>query len=188
MYTENSTCITRLHPQGKGGPQAILCGRRLKSSQKSENVPTKQIKKPTIFERSAIYCSWTFDAKKCVFDTSCGTLINGKWKKWTIPKFQLFADALTVAPKNRVRGTSTRWQNFQKYVCPPRDWLTDGRTFLSTAHTKCPSGNNCWRFVKLKPSSWRKRWFWRSFGAFPLAYRHHIDHSRPENSLPHPIN
>ena len=105
---------TRLHPQGKGGPQAILCGRRLKISQKSENVPTKQIQKSIIFERSAIYCSWTFDAKKCVFDTSCGTLINGKWKKWTIPKFQLFPDALTVSPKNHVTGASTQWRKWSK--------------------------------------------------------------------------
>ena len=108
------TFPTRLHPQGKGGPQAILCGQRLKTWTKSENVPTKQIQKSTIFERSTIYCSWTFGAKKCVFDTSCGTLINGKWKKCTIPKFQLFADALTVPPKNRVRGASTQWQKSQQ--------------------------------------------------------------------------
>ena len=62
--------LTRLHPQGKGGPQVFLCGRRLKSSRKSENVPTKQIKKSIIFERSVVYCSWTFCSKKCVFDTS----------------------------------------------------------------------------------------------------------------------
>ena len=73
--------FTRLHPQGKGGPQGFLCGRRLKSSQKSENVPTKQFQKLTVFERLTIYCSWTFDAKKCVFDTSCGTLNKGKLKK-----------------------------------------------------------------------------------------------------------
>ena len=75
------TVVTRLHPQGKGGPQAILCGRRLKSSPKSENVPTKQIQKSIIFERSVVYCSWTFCSKKCVFDTSCGTLNKGKLKK-----------------------------------------------------------------------------------------------------------
>ncbi len=95
---------SRLHPQGKGGPQAILCGRRLKSSQKSENVPTKQIQKSTIFERSVVYCSWTFCSKKCVFDTSCGTLNKGKLKKWTVPKFQL------IAPKKCVTGPCTQWQ------------------------------------------------------------------------------
>ena len=109
MYSvDYEKVFTRLHPQGKGGPQVILCGRRLKNSQKSENVPTKQIQKSIIFERPAIYCSWTFDAKKCVFDTSCGTLINGKWKKWTIPKFQLFADALTVPPKKCVTGAAAQ--------------------------------------------------------------------------------
>ena len=105
---------TRLHPQGKGGPQAFLCGRRLKSSQKSENVPTKQFQKLIVFERLVIYCSWTFDAKKCVFDTSCGTLNKGKLKKWTVPKFQLVADALTMPPKKCGPGPCTQWQKWSK--------------------------------------------------------------------------
>ncbi len=137
-------CITRLHPQGKGGPQAILCGRRLKSSQKSENVPTKQIQKSIIFERSVVYCSWTFCSKKCVFDTSCGTLNKGKLKKWTVPKFQLVADALTMPPKKCVPGPCRQWQKWSKIRACVRAYGGPyfRQRFLSVAHTKCPSGND----------------------------------------------
>ena len=68
--------------------------------------------------QTSCYCECDIHARSGalapVFDTSCGTLINGKWKKWTIPKFQLFADALTVPPKNRVTRPSTQWQNCPK--------------------------------------------------------------------------
>ena len=62
--------MTRLHPQGKGGPQAILCGQRLKMWTKNENTTTIRIQKSSVLERSSIYQSWTCWLKKCVFDRS----------------------------------------------------------------------------------------------------------------------
>ena len=47
-----------------------MCERRLNLCQKSENIPTEWIPKSSIFDRSSIYQSWTFDPKKCVFDRS----------------------------------------------------------------------------------------------------------------------
>ena len=67
-------------------------------------------------------------------------------QNWPIRWFQVIADALTVAPKNRVRGTSTQWQNSQKSVRRRRRRRTYFRQrFLSVAHTKCPSGKNKYR-------------------------------------------
>ena len=77
--------MTRLHPQGKGGPQVILCERRLKSCQKSEKIPTEWIPKSSIFDRSSIYQSWTFDPKKCVFDRFLGERRRYVFAKLTDP-------------------------------------------------------------------------------------------------------
>ena len=99
---------------------------------------------------------------KSVFLTGRVLQIVGMFlQNWPIRWFHLSKDALTVAPKNRVRGTSTRWQNFEKSVRRRR--RTDGRTFLSVAHTKCPSGNDrlstfrhCYTLVIVKKRRRRK--------------------------------
>ena len=44
-------CI-RFHPQSKCGSQVFLCGRRLKGSQKSENVPNRSKNRPFSKDRS----------------------------------------------------------------------------------------------------------------------------------------
>ena len=83
----NSYVSTRLHPQGKGGPQVILCERRLNLCQKSENIPTEWTPKSSIFDRSSIYQSRTFDRKKCVFDRFLGERRRYVFAKLTGPVF-----------------------------------------------------------------------------------------------------
>ena len=103
---------TRLHPQDKGGPQASdhFVWTTLKNVKKNANTTTIRIQKSTVFERSAIYQPWTFFIEKVC-------LIVGMFlQNWPILRFHLSKDALTAASKNRVRGTSTRWQNFKKSV------------------------------------------------------------------------
>ena len=60
-------------------------------------------------------------------------------QNWLIRWFQVIADAFTVPPQNRVTGASTQWRNWSKIRRRRRTRYR--RTFLSVAHTKCPSGN-----------------------------------------------
>ena len=47
-----------------------------------------------------------------------------------------------MPPKNCVTGAAAQWQNGRKSVRRRRRRMENRRTFLSVAHTKCPSGNN----------------------------------------------
>ena len=63
-------------------------------------------------------------------------------QNWLIHWFQLIADALTMPPKKCVPGAAEQWQNGRKSVRRRRRRRTRyGHTYLSVAHTKCPSGN-----------------------------------------------
>ena len=98
--------------------------------------------KITLFERSSIYQSRICYPKKSFFDRSRVARRRYVFAKLTDPEFQLIADALTVPPKKCVRGAAAQWQNAGKSVRRRRRRrMENRRTFLSVAHTKCPSGN-----------------------------------------------
>ena len=133
--------ITRLHPQGKGGPQVILCGRRLKSSQKSENVPTKQIKNRS-FSKDRPFTSRGLLMQKSVFLTHHvvhSFRVNEKSERSL--NFSSSRMPWLCHPKN-MYGALLHSDKIPKIPPAPTDRLTYGPTFLSVAHTKCPSGNN----------------------------------------------
>ena len=139
FYTFEPQANTRLHPQGKGGPQAILCGQRLKTWTKNENTTTIRIQKSSVFERSAIYQSWTFWLKKCVFDRSRVADRRYVFAKLTDPLISTDRGCLDCATQKSCTGhfyTVTKLRKIRR-----RRRVTNGRTFLSVAHTKCPSGN-----------------------------------------------
>ena len=58
-------------------------------------------------------------------------------------------------------------------------YRNDGRGFSSVAHTKCPSGNNFWFFVKIKVSSRRYADL-----AGLLVHLYTVHFQRRENSVP----
>ena len=100
--------------------------------------------KIALFESSSIYQSWTFDPKKCVFDKFLGERRRYVFAKLTGPVISTDRGCLdcatqkvcprrccTVAKRPKIRRRRRR-----------RRRMENGRTFLSVAHTKCPSGKN----------------------------------------------
>ena len=122
-------CIkTRLHPQGKGGPQVILCERRLNLCQKCENIPTEWTPKSSIFD-SRPFTSRGLLIEKSVFLAGRVLRDVGMFlQNWLIHWFQLIADALTMPPKKCVPGAAAQWQNGRKSVRRRRRRRTHAQT------------------------------------------------------------
>ncbi len=116
---------TRLHPQGKGGPQAILCGQRLKTWTKNENTTTIRIQKSSVFERSAIYQSWTFWLKKCVFDRSRVADRRYVFAKLTDPLISTDRGCLDCATQKSCPGHFYTVTKLPKICLFAAAWRTD---------------------------------------------------------------
>ena len=152
--------ITRLHPQGKGGPQDILCERRLNLGQKSEKIHTKWIPKSLFFERASIYQSGTFDPKKCVFDSSLAARRRYVFAKLTDPLISTDRGCLDYATQKLCHtGAAAQWQNAGKSVRRRRRRRTYSRThvFKRRPH-KMPFGQ-LYMFW-LDPSTWSLAHIW----------------------------
>ena len=132
---------TRLHPQGKGGPQAILCGRRLKNSQKVKTYLQNRSKNRS-FSKGRPFTSRGLLMQKSVFLTHHvvhSFRVNEKSERSL--NFSSSRMPWLCHPKIVSRALLHSNKNSQKSVVAAADG-TDGRTFLSVAHTKCPSGKN----------------------------------------------
>ena len=94
---------TRLHPQGKGGPQVILCGRCLKMCQKSENVPTERIKKSSI-STDRPFTTRGLLIKKCVFERFLAARRRYVFAKLTGPLISTDRGCLDYATQKMCTG------------------------------------------------------------------------------------
>ena len=148
MY--NVTMFTRLHPQGKGGPQVILCERHLNLWQKSENVPTEWTPKSSIFDRSSIYQSWTFDRKKCVFDMLLGEQRRYVFAKRTDPVISTDHGCLDYATQKVCHRRCCTVAKRPK-ICPSAADVEQTHVFKRRPH-KMPFGQlwNCTVFQKIR--------------------------------------
>ena len=96
----------------------------------------------TLFERSSIYQSWTFDPKKCVFDRSLAARRRYVFAKLTDPLISTVRGCLDYATPKMCTGCCCTVAKRPKIR--PSSPSSDGeRTHVFVAHTKCPSGNNC---------------------------------------------
>ena len=139
------SCIsTRLHPQGKGGPQSILCGQCLKTWTKNENTTTMYNPDPKIVSFRKIDHFPVVDflvEKVCFWQVACCRSSVCFCKTDRSVDFKWSRMPWLCHPKIVSRALLHSDKHLKKHSVRRRR-VTDGRTFLSVAHTKCPSGNN----------------------------------------------
>ena len=111
-----------------------MCERRLKSCKKCEKIPTEWIPKSSIFDRSSIYQSWTFDPKKCVFDRFLGERRRYVFAKLTDPVISTGHGCLDCATQKVCPRRAAQWQNAGKSVAV----VVGGRTLPTSLFKRRP--------------------------------------------------